>query len=188
MLPILVSLRPFLPFQVFTPSGARASAQPGRMGQAPGFDQYSLLRLPSEDSLPSLNAEGFAQIQQEDLQFFAYSDGSASASSPSEPNSPIALPGTRRVSQPQFLPLALRPQFMYRVGLRDQIAYRPPNFRFAASGHNLADLLFGTQPCSLLMLCLDSHEWRALILCSLTCHDNVAVQAIATAMPLPFQV
>ena len=158
------------------------------MGQASGFDQDVLLRPLSEESLPSLDGTGFAHIPQDDLRFFPSSEGSDTSSSPNDAHSPMASPGELHESQPQFMPLAIRPHFMYRVGLRDQLASRPQDFRFAASGQNLADILFGTQPCSLLLLCLDSCEWRALLLCSLTCHDNVAVQARATAMPLPFQV
>jgi len=162
------------------------------MGQAPGFDQEQLLRFPSEESFPSLDAAGFAQIHQEDydlddLRFFPSSEGSASASSHSEATSPAASSGPREQPQPQFRALSLRPQFMYKDGLYRQVACRPQTFRFPSSGRNLADLLFGTQPCSLLLLCLDSRDWRAVLLGNHACHDSLSEQARATAMPLPFQ-
>ena len=157
------------------------------MGQAPGFDQEALLRLPSEESLVSLDATGFAQIHQEDLRFFPSSEGSASASSSDAFSPRPASTGSLDEFRPLFLPHALRPQFMYRAGLYGQLASGGESFRSADSGQSLNDALFGTQPCSLLLLCLDSRDWRVLLLCSRACHDNIAVQARATAMDLPFQ-
>ena len=157
------------------------------MGQAPGFDQDDLLRFPSAESLPSLEATGFDRIDQDDLRFFPSSEGSASDSS-SEVLSPRpASTGSLDEFRPLFVPHALRPQFMYRAGLYGQLASRDETSRSADSGQSLNDTLFGTQPCSLILLCLDSRDWRALLLCTRACHDNIAVQARATAMDLPFQ-
>lgn len=77
---------------------------------------------------------------------------------------------------------------MYRDGLNQQLASRSLDFRFALSGLGLEGVLFGTQPCSHVLLCLQSQEWRLMILASKACHDFAAQQALATAMPLPFQV
>jgi len=157
------------------------------MGQTPCFDQDDWLRPPSEDSLPSLAAEGFATIQQEDLRFFPSREGTELSSSPSTHSLPANLPGHISSERPQPRSLDIRPRFMYLAGLSHQLAYRLEHFRLPLPGQHLVDCLYGTQPCSLVLIFLESQSWSALTLCCGLCHDRVAFIALRTAMPLAFQ-
>ena len=50
---------------------------------------------------------------------------------------------------------------------------------------SLEGILFGSQCCAWMLLCLAHHEWLHVVLCNKACHDYVRERASASAIRLP---
>ena len=74
---------------------------------------------------------------------------------------------------------------MYSTGLLATVLSDSRQARMPMIFQSLEGVLFGSQCCAWVLLCLDHHEWLQVVLCNKACHDYVRERASASAIHLP---
>ena len=139
----------------------------------------------SSPSVVSARSAGFAQVWGHDLRFFPSDDEASPAASSESLSSSRSRPGLRyRYPQP-WLPIDIRPRYMYSAGLLATVTSDSRQARMPMIFQSLEGILFGSQSCAWTLLCLDHHEWLQVVLCNKPCHDYVRERASASAIRLP---
>ena len=172
------------------PSAAQVpTAYSPLMGQASRFRLGEpVLRFhasDSEASSPSVVSSGFAQVLGDDFRFFPSEDEATPAASSDSLSSRPSRPGLRYRHPQPWVPIDIRPRYMYSAGLSDITASASAEARLPMIFQSLEGILFGSQACAWTLLCLNHHEWFQVGLSNKACHDYVREQASASAMRLP---
>ena len=139
----------------------------------------------SEASSPSLASAGFAQVLGNDFRFFPSEDEASPAASSESLSSSLSRPGLRYRHPQPWVPIDIRPRYMYSAGLFAIVALASAEARLPMIFKSLEGVLFGSQACAWTLLCLDHHEWLQVVLCNKACHDYVREQASASSIRLP---
>ena len=74
---------------------------------------------------------------------------------------------------------------MYSAGLLAAVTSLSSQARVPMIFQSLEGILFGSQCCPWMLLCLAHHEWLHVVLCNKACHDYVRERASASAIRLP---
>ena len=139
----------------------------------------------SEASSPSVASAGFAQVWGNDFRFFPSEDEASPAASSESLSSSLSRPGLRYRHPQPWVPIDIRPRYMYSAGLLAIVASASAEARLPMIFQSLEGILFGSQACAWTLLCLDHHEWLQVVLCNKACHDYVHEQASASSIRLP---
>ena len=160
------------------------------MGQASRFrvgePVFRFHASDSEASSPSVASSGFAQVLGDDFRFFPSEDEASPAASSDSLSSSLSRPGLRYRHPEPWVPIDIRPRYMYSEGLFLAItASASAEARLPMIFQSLEGVLFGSQACAWTLLCLHHHDWLQVVLCNKACHDYVREQASASAIRLP---
>ena len=139
----------------------------------------------SSPSVVSVRSAGFAQVWGHDLRFFPSDDEAPLAASSESLSSSLSRPGLRYRHPQPWLPIDIRPRYMYSAGLLATVTIDSRQTRMPMIFQSLEGILFGSQSCAWTLLCLDHHEWLQVVLCNKACHDYIRERASASAIRLP---
>ena len=160
-----------------------------QMGQASRFrfgePVFRFHASDSEASSPSVASSGFAQVLGDDFRLFPSEDEASPAASSDSLSSRLSRPGLRYRHPQPWVPIDIRPRYMYVTGLSAITAAASTEARLPMIFQSLEGVLFGSQACAWTLLCLNHHEWLQVVLCDRACHDYVREQASASAIRLP---
>ena len=99
----------------------------------------------SEASSPSVASSGFAQVLENDFRFFASEDEASPAASSDSLSSSLSRPGLRYRHPQPWVPIDIRPRYMYSAGLLTIIALASAEARWPMIFQSLEGILFGSQ-------------------------------------------
>ena len=139
----------------------------------------------SSPSVVSVRSAGFAQVSGHDLRFFPSDDEASPATTSESLSSSRSRPGLRYRHPQPWLPIDIRPRYMYSAGLLATVISDSRQARMPMIFQSLEGILFGSQCCAWTLLCLDHQEWLHVVLCNKACHDYVRERASASAIRLP---
>ena len=139
----------------------------------------------SSPSVVSVLSAGFAQVWGHDIRFFPSDDEASPAASSESLSSSLSRPGLRYRHPQPWMPIDIRPRYMYSAGLFATVASDSRQARMPMIFQSLEGILFGSQACAWTLLCLDHHEWLQVVLCNKACHDYVRERASASSIRLP---
>ena len=139
----------------------------------------------SSPSVVSIRSAGFAQVWGHDLRFFPSEEESSPAPSSASLSSSLSRPGLRYRHPQPWMPIDIRPRYMYSVGLVATVTSASSQARMPMIFQSLEGIFFGSQCCAWMLLCLAHHEWLQVVLCNKACHDYVRERASASAIRLP---
>ena len=140
---------------------------------------------PHRPSVVSVLSAGFAQVWGHDIRFFPSDDEASPAASSESLSSSLSRPGLRYRHPQPWMPIDIRPRFMYSAGLNATVASDSRQARMPMIFQSLEGILFGSQACAWMLLCLNHHEWLQVVLCNKACHDYISERASASSMRLP---
>ena len=165
---------------------------PSTMGQASRFlvgePVFRFHDSDSESSSPnvdSVRSAGFAQVWGSDIRFFPSDEDASEAASSESLSSSLSRPGLRYRHPQPWMPIDIRPRYMYSAGLLAIVASDSREARMPMIFQSLEGILFGSQAGAWTLLCLDHHDWLHVVLCNKACHDYVRERASASCMRLP---
>ena len=138
----------------------------------------------SSPSVVSIRSAGFAQVWGHDLRFFPLRKNH---------RQPLAQPASAPASAGLAFGTATLSHGCLSIYAPDTCIRWPSchcDFSFKPSPHamifqSLEGILFGSQCCAWMLLCLAHHEWLQVVLCNKACHDYVRERASASAIRLP---
>ena len=139
----------------------------------------------SSPSVVSVLSAGFAQVWGHDIRFFPSDDDASPAASSESLSSSLSRPGLRYRHPQPWMPIDIRPRYMYSAGLLAIVASASRQARMPMIFQSLEGILFGSQACAWTLLCLNHHEWLQVVLCNKACHDYVRERASASSIRLP---
>ena len=139
----------------------------------------------SSPSVVSIRSAGFAQVWGQDIRFFPSDDDASPAASSASLSSSLSRPGLRYRHPLPWVPIDIRPRYMYSAGLIATVTSDSRQARMPMIFQSLEGILFGSQCCAWTLLCLDHQEWLYVVLCNKACHDYVCERASASAIRLP---
>ena len=155
------------------------------MGQASRFRVGEpVFRFHDSDS--DASSPSVVSVRSAGFRFFPSDDEASPAASSESLSSSRSRPGLRyRHPQPWLLPIDIRPRYMYSAGLLATVTSDSRQARMPMIFQSLEGILFGSQCCAWMLLCLDHQEWLHVVLCNKACHDYVRERASASAIRLP---
>ena len=139
----------------------------------------------SSPSVVSVRSAGFAQVRGHVLRFFPSEDEASPAPSSASLSSSHSRIGLRYRHPQPWVPIDIRPRYMYSAGLSATVTSASSQARMPMIFQSLEGILFGSQCCAWVLLCLAHHEWLHVVLCNKACHDYVRERASASAIRLP---